>query len=77
MFVSDGIPDFVFQKMLPDHEIHENFPAFKKVSSIYFRVKFVGLFVILLAGYSTMTDLWRLLGDHSLSLVSIIMHVLS
>ena len=34
-----------------------------------FRVKFVGLFVILLAGYSTLTDLWRLLGDQALSLV--------
>ena len=30
---------------------------------LYFRVKFVGLFVILLVGLSTAYDLWVLLGD--------------
>ena len=40
-------------------------------------VKFVGLFVILLAGYSTISDLWRLLGEHSLSLVEILKHFLA
>ncbi|KAH3853450.1 hypothetical protein DPMN_095974, partial [Dreissena polymorpha] len=40
-------------------------------------VKFVGLFVILLAGYSTVNDLWRLLGNHSLSLVEIMKHFLA
>lgn len=33
-------------------------------------VKFVGLFVILLVGLNTIWDLWRLLGDLSLSLVN-------
>lgn len=33
-------------------------------------VKFVGLFVILLVGLNTAWDLWRLLGDLSLSLVN-------
>lgn len=33
-------------------------------------VKFVGLFVILLVGLNTLSDLWRLLGDLSLSLVN-------
>lgn len=33
-------------------------------------VKFVGLFVILLVGLNTLWDLWRLLGDLSLSLVN-------
>uniref|UniRef100_A0A3P8SU61 Protein O-mannosyl-transferase 2 n=1 Tax=Amphiprion percula TaxID=161767 RepID=A0A3P8SU61_AMPPE len=35
-----------------------------------FGVKFVGLFVILLVGLNTIWDLWRLLGDLSLSLVN-------
>lgn len=33
-------------------------------------VKFVGLFVILLVGLNTVWDLWRLLGDLSLTLVN-------
>lgn len=33
-------------------------------------VKFVGLFVILLVGLNTISDLWRLLGDLSLSMVN-------
>jgi dolichyl-phosphate-mannose-protein mannosyltransferase len=32
-------------------------------------VKFVGLFVILLAGLNTVYDLWGLLGDLSLTMV--------
>ena len=32
-------------------------------------VKFVGLFIILLAGINTAWDLWELLGDLTLSLV--------
>lgn len=37
-------------------------------------VKFVGLFVILLAGYSTVEDLWRLLGDQTCSMQQIVKH---
>uniref|UniRef100_A0A665W358 Protein O-mannosyl-transferase 2 n=1 Tax=Echeneis naucrates TaxID=173247 RepID=A0A665W358_ECHNA len=40
-------------------------------------VKFVGLFVILLVGLNTVWDLWRLLGDLSLSLVDIAKHFLA
>lgn len=40
-------------------------------------VKFVGLFVILLVGLNTAWDLWRLLGDLSLSLVDIGKHLLA
>ncbi|XP_047467872.1 protein O-mannosyl-transferase 2 [Mugil cephalus] len=40
-------------------------------------VKFVGLFVILLVGLNTISDLWRLLGDLSLSLVDITKHFLA
>lgn len=40
-------------------------------------VKFVGLFVILLVGLNTVWDLWRLLGDLSLSLVDITKHFLA
>uniref|UniRef100_A0A8C9XH70 Protein O-mannosyl-transferase 2 n=1 Tax=Sander lucioperca TaxID=283035 RepID=A0A8C9XH70_SANLU len=40
-------------------------------------VKFVGLFVILLVGLNTVWDLWRLLGDLSLSLVEIAKHFLA
>lgn len=36
-------------------------------------VKFVGLFVILLVGLNTISDLWSLLGDLSLSLVRCIL----
>ncbi|XP_033634905.1 protein O-mannosyl-transferase 2-like isoform X1 [Asterias rubens] len=42
-----------------------------------FSVKFVGLFVILLAGVMTMKDLWRLLGDLSLSKTTLFYHLLS
>lgn len=34
-------------------------------------VKFVGLFVVLFVGLNTISDLWDLLGDLSLSLVSV------
>uniref|UniRef100_A0A669E016 Protein O-mannosyl-transferase 2 n=1 Tax=Oreochromis niloticus TaxID=8128 RepID=A0A669E016_ORENI len=40
-------------------------------------VKFVGLFVIVLVGLNTIGDLWRLLGDMSLSLVDIAKHFLA
>ncbi|XP_029973507.1 protein O-mannosyl-transferase 2 [Salarias fasciatus] len=40
-------------------------------------VKFVGLFVILLVGLNTVGDLWRLLGDLSLSLMDIAAHFLA
>uniref|UniRef100_A0A8C2ZVE4 Protein O-mannosyl-transferase 2 n=1 Tax=Cyclopterus lumpus TaxID=8103 RepID=A0A8C2ZVE4_CYCLU len=40
-------------------------------------VKFVGLFVILLVGLNTVWDLWRILGDLSLSLVEISKHFLA
>ncbi|XP_030575483.1 protein O-mannosyl-transferase 2 isoform X2 [Archocentrus centrarchus] len=40
-------------------------------------VKFVGLFVILLVGLNTIWDLWRLLGEMSLSLVDIAKHFLA
>uniref|UniRef100_A0A4W6ERM6 Protein O-mannosyl-transferase 2 n=1 Tax=Lates calcarifer TaxID=8187 RepID=A0A4W6ERM6_LATCA len=40
-------------------------------------VKFVGLFVIVLVGLNTVWDLWRLLGDLSLSLVDIAKHFLA
>uniref|UniRef100_A0A672RCK2 Protein O-mannosyl-transferase 2 n=1 Tax=Sinocyclocheilus grahami TaxID=75366 RepID=A0A672RCK2_SINGR len=40
-------------------------------------VKFVGLFVILLVGINTAFDLWRLLGDLSLSLVDFGKHLLA
>ena len=37
----------------------------------WFSVKWVGLFVILFAGFTTIQDLWDIFGDLSLSLVSI------
>ncbi|XP_020775426.1 protein O-mannosyl-transferase 2 [Boleophthalmus pectinirostris] len=37
-------------------------------------VKFVGLFVITLVGFNTVSDLWRLFGDLNLSLVDITKH---
>ncbi|XP_034077787.1 protein O-mannosyl-transferase 2 [Gymnodraco acuticeps] len=40
-------------------------------------VKFVGLFVILFVGLNTIWDLWRILGDLSLSLVEIAKHFLA
>uniref|UniRef100_A0A8C5G3H0 Protein O-mannosyl-transferase 2 n=1 Tax=Gouania willdenowi TaxID=441366 RepID=A0A8C5G3H0_GOUWI len=40
-------------------------------------VKFVGLFVILLVGLNTAADLWRILGDLSLSLVDFGKHFLA
>uniref|UniRef100_A0A672NS67 Protein O-mannosyl-transferase 2 n=1 Tax=Sinocyclocheilus grahami TaxID=75366 RepID=A0A672NS67_SINGR len=40
-------------------------------------VKFVGLFVILLVGINTVFDLWRLLGDLSLSLLDFGKHLLA
>ncbi|XP_062253839.1 protein O-mannosyl-transferase 2-like [Platichthys flesus] len=40
-------------------------------------VKFVGLFVILLVGLNTVSDIWRLLGDLNLSLVNIAKHFLA
>ncbi|KAG7282452.1 hypothetical protein CRUP_018169, partial [Coryphaenoides rupestris] len=40
-------------------------------------VKFVGLFVILLVGFNTAGDLWRLLGDLHLSLVDVGKHFLA
>ncbi|XP_029688613.1 protein O-mannosyl-transferase 2 isoform X2 [Takifugu rubripes] len=40
-------------------------------------VKFVGLFVILLVGLNTLSDLWRLLGDLSLSLMEVTKHFLA
>ncbi|KAH9490335.1 hypothetical protein Btru_034988 [Bulinus truncatus] len=38
-------------------------------------VKFVGLFVILFVGYTTIADLWRLLGDRSLTLMMLSKHI--
>ncbi|XP_006134873.4 protein O-mannosyl-transferase 2 isoform X2 [Pelodiscus sinensis] len=40
-------------------------------------VKFVGLFVVLLVGLNTVYDLWKLLGDLSLSLVTLGKHLLA
>ncbi|XP_054651535.1 protein O-mannosyl-transferase 2 isoform X2 [Dunckerocampus dactyliophorus] len=40
-------------------------------------VKFVGLFVILLVGLNTVSDLWRLLGDLDLMLVDFVKHLLA
>uniref|UniRef100_A0A3B3UDW9 Protein O-mannosyl-transferase 2 n=1 Tax=Poecilia latipinna TaxID=48699 RepID=A0A3B3UDW9_9TELE len=40
-------------------------------------VKFVGLFVIFLVGLNTAGDLWRILGDLSLSLVDVAKHFLA
>ncbi|XP_029640738.1 protein O-mannosyl-transferase 2-like [Octopus sinensis] len=40
-------------------------------------VKFVGLFVILLAGYTTAKDLWDILGDTSIPLVLFIRHFIA
>ncbi|XP_047201207.1 protein O-mannosyl-transferase 2 isoform X1 [Girardinichthys multiradiatus] len=40
-------------------------------------VKFVGLFVILLVGLNTVKDLWRILGDLSLSLIDVAKHFLA
>uniref|UniRef100_A0A452HLK8 Protein O-mannosyl-transferase 2 n=1 Tax=Gopherus agassizii TaxID=38772 RepID=A0A452HLK8_9SAUR len=40
-------------------------------------VKFVGLFVVLLVGLNTVYDLWELLGDLSLSLVTLGKHLLA
>ncbi|XP_077781309.1 protein O-mannosyl-transferase 2 isoform X6 [Podarcis muralis] len=40
-------------------------------------VKFVGLFVVLLVGLNTVCDLWELLGDLSLSLVTLGRHFLA
>ncbi|KAK5599219.1 Protein O-mannosyl-transferase 2 [Crenichthys baileyi] len=40
-------------------------------------VKFVGLFVILLVGLNTVGDLWRILGDLSLSLMDVAKHFLA
>ncbi|XP_057714566.1 protein O-mannosyl-transferase 2 [Corythoichthys intestinalis] len=40
-------------------------------------VKFVGLFVILLVGLNTISDLWRLLGDLDLSLMDVAKHLLA
>nr|XP_056707505.1 protein O-mannosyl-transferase 2 [Euleptes europaea] len=40
-------------------------------------VKFVGLFVVLLVGLNTICDLWELLGDLSLSLVTLGKHFLA
>ncbi|KAL4237411.1 Protein O-mannosyl-transferase 2 [Mactra antiquata] len=37
-------------------------------------VKFVGLFVVLLVGYSIINDLWTLLGNHNLSLFDVAKH---
>ncbi|XP_072284506.1 protein O-mannosyl-transferase 2 [Pyxicephalus adspersus] len=38
-------------------------------------VKFVGLFVVILVGLNTVSDLWRLLGDLSLTLAVILRHL--
>ncbi|XP_053139923.1 protein O-mannosyl-transferase 2 isoform X2 [Hemicordylus capensis] len=40
-------------------------------------VKFVGLFVVILVGLNTISDLWKLLGDLSLSLVTLAKHFLA
>ena len=44
--------------------------SFKLISDFCFSCKWVGLFVILWAGITTVMDLWELLGNLSLSLVS-------
>ncbi|XP_078516081.1 protein O-mannosyl-transferase 2 [Lissotriton helveticus] len=40
-------------------------------------VKFVGLFVVLLVGLNTLNDLWKILGDMSLTLVTVGKHFLA
>ncbi|XP_022092998.1 protein O-mannosyl-transferase 2-like isoform X2 [Acanthaster planci] len=42
-----------------------------------FSVKFVGLFVILLTGLSTIHDLWRLLGELSLTKMTLVRHLVA
>ena len=39
--------------------------------------KWVGLFVILWAGFATVADLWNMLGDLSISLVTVTKHFMA
>ena len=44
---------------------------FYDVLFFFSSVKFVGLFVVLYVGYTTAMDLWRILGNLKLSIVSL------
>ena len=48
----------------------DNVALFIEIFVIYFSIKFVGLFVIVLVGISTAGELWRILGDLTLTMVT-------
>ena len=47
------------------------------ISPVCFSCKWVGLFVILWAGLATIADLWNMLGDLGVSLVTIAKHFIA